>query len=46
MEGGWWELDESSLKVKTSSYKINKTKDIMYNVINIITLLYVIYKSC
>ena len=38
--GGWGgkELNEGGQKVQTSSYKINKYKGIMYNMINIINL--------
>ena len=45
--GGEWEdqeLDEGSQKAQTRSYKIN-TKDMMYNIINVINTS-VCYKSC
>ena len=45
--GGWeGELDEGGQKVRTSSCKINKYRDVMYNIINKITPLYVTYESC
>ena len=33
---GEWELDGGREKVHSSSYKLNKYKDVMYNLINII----------
>lgn len=41
----WGELDEASQKIQTSRYKIS-TRDVMYNLINIMNTAVCLYERC